>query len=502
MKILSKYLLILILLTSVIACNSYLDVNTDPNNPTTDVVGPELTLPAAQNGSYAAKVGNQTRLGNIMANQWAGDITNFTSGNEDEYRFNFSATFYGSVWNNQYLATDKLQSVINKNSDENVYFTAIAKILKVHNMQYVVDLYGDCPYTEAFQRGVNYQPVYDAASSVYESMYAELENATSLISGATSVARDPGSNDVMLGGDMAMWSKFANTLKLKLLVRASSSSDGAVQTFVNSKWSGLASASFLNSGENVTINPGYSIDAGKQNYFWDTYGFDATGARRQNNKFFVGSQYFIEYLKASGDVSPVGFYDDRIEAFFTTASGSGGGFQGVIQGADDPVDPTIGLSYIGPGLLVSGDQIGLFFTAAESLFLQAEAALNGNLSGNAQQLFESAISNSFNDYNLDATAYLAGIAGIGGIAWTGSASADQEAISRQKWVALHSIDGAENYIEYNRTGFPSLPLPLIAQKPNRPYRLLYPTSELSGNTSNVPAVSSSQIFSPSIFWQN
>lgn len=502
MKILNKYILILILVTSFVACSDYLDINTDPNNPTADVVGPELILPGAQNASYASLAGRQNSLGNIMSNQWAGDVTNFTSGNEDEYRFNVTANFYDDVWDNQYLRTDKLQAIINKNSDENVYFTAIAKILKVHNMQYVVDLWGDCPYTEAFQRGTNYQPVYDSALSIYISMYAELEEATSLINDASGIAINPGSSDIMLGGNMEMWGKLANTLKLKLLVRASSSSNTEAQTFVNSKWSGLTSAQFLNSGENVNINPGYTKDAGKQNYFWDRYGFDATDNRTQTNKFVVGSAYFIEYLKASGTVTPIGAFDSRIGAFFTTAAGSGGNYQGVVQGADDPADPNIGLSYIGPGLLESAAQDGKFFTASESLFLQAEAVLNGNLTGNAQQLFESAIENSFDDYGLDASTYLSGITGLSGIAWTGTSSDKLMAIRRQKWVALHAIDGAENYIESNRPGGPTFPLPLIAQKAHRPYRLLYPTSELSGNTSNVPTLTDAQIFSPSIFWQN
>jgi len=501
MKILNRSFLILILITSLVACNQYLDVNTDPNNPTADIVGPDLVLPAAQNASYSQLVGSQTNLGNIMMNQWAGDITNFTGGNENEYRFNVTATFYGSIWNNLYLATDKLQAIINKNSDENVYFTAIAKILKVHNMQYVVDLYGDCPYSEAFQRGTNYQPKYDTAESVYESMYAELEEAVALINSATLVAVNPGSSDVMLGGNMDMWTKFANTLKLKLLVRASSSTDATAQTFVNSKWPSLASAQFLGSGENVTINPGYAKDDGKQNPFYNRYGFDATGSRTQTNKFTVGSEYFIEYLKASGNVSPIGSYDKRLEQFFTTASGSNGDFQGVKQGANDPADPSIGLSYIGPGLLKSADQNGIFFSAAESLFLQSEAVLNGKLPGNAQQLFESGISNSFDNYGLNATIYLAGISGKAGIGWTGAANDDLQAIMRQKWVALHGIDGAESYIEHNRTSYPNPPMPLLAAKAHRPYRLLYPTSELSGNTANVPTVTESQIFSPSIFWQ-
>lgn len=501
MKTLNKYILILILATGFVACRDYLDINTDPNNPTADVVGPELILPGAQNASYAALAGRQNSLGNIMSNQWAGDVTNFTSGNEDEYRFNVTASFYDDVWDNQYLRTDKLQAIINKNSDENVYFTAIAKILKVHNMQYVVDLWGDCPYTDAFQRGINYQPVYDSALSVYESMYTELEEATSLISTASDAAINPGETDIMLGGNMTMWGKFANTLKLKLLVRASSSSNADAQSFVNSKWPGLGSAQFLGSGENVNINPGYAVDAGKQNYFWDRYGFDATGNRTQTNKFVVGSAYFIEYLKASGNVTPIGVFDDRISAFFTKASGSTT-YQGVVQGADDPADPNIGLSYIGSGLLSSATQDGKFFTASESLFLQAEAVLNQKLAGNAEQLFKSAIENSFSDYGLNATAYLTGISNLNGIGWTGSTSDKSMAIRRQKWVALHAIDGAENYIESNRPGGPIFPLPLIAQKNHRPYRLAYPLSELSGNTANVPTLTDTQIFSPSIFWQN
>jgi len=502
MKIISKFYVILILITSLVSCNDYLDINTDPNNPTADVVGPELILPAAQNGSFEVLSTRQSRLGSIMTNQWAGDITNFTGGNENEYRFNVTSSFYPFVWDNMYLVTDKLQAIINKTSDENAYFIAIAKALKVHNMQYMVDLYGDIPYTEAFQRGTNYQPVYDSALSVYQSMYAELEDASTLINDATGIATNPGTSDVMLGGDMTMWSKLINTLKLKLLIRASSSSNGDAVSFVNSKWSDLASAEFLNSGENVVNNPGYVEDDGKQNPFWDYFGFDATGSRTQNNKFFVGSEYLIEYLKASGNVSPLAAYDARLEAFFTEASGGDGDYQGVQQGADDPVNPNIGLSYIGPGLLKDASQDGLFFTAAESLLLQAEAVLKGKLSGNAQQLFESAIANSFDDYGLDATSYIAGINGLAGIGWTGSTDDDFEAIIRQKWVVLHGIDGAETYIEYNRTGFPDLPLPLLAQKPNRPYRLLYPTSELSGNSANVPTVTESEIFNPSIFWQN
>mgnify|MGYP006081402801 FL=1 len=213
MKIFNKYILTLFVLTSIISCSEYLDVNTSPNDPTADVIGPELILPAAQNGSYSAKTGTQNNFGLILTNQWAGDVTNFTGGNVDEYRFNVTATFYSGIWNNAYLAADKLQAVINIDSPENSYFTAIAKVLKAQTMQYVVDIYGDAPYTEAFQRGENYQPAYDNASDIYKSLFIELTEAINLINGAGVEAVNPGLSDVMLGGDMDMWEKFANTLR-------------------------------------------------------------------------------------------------------------------------------------------------------------------------------------------------------------------------------------------------------------------------------------------------
>ena len=499
MKLFNKYILTLFVLTSIFSCSDYLDVNTSPNDPTSDVVGPELVLPAAQNGSYDTKIGTQNNFGLTLMNQWAGDVTNFTGGNVDEYRFNVTSTFYSNIWNSAYLVTDKLQAVIRKDSPENAYFTAIAKVLKAHNMQYVVDIYGDAPYTEAFQRGANYQPAYDTASDIYTSLFTELTEAISLINGAGIDAVNPGEADIMLYGDMDLWKKFANTLRLKLLVRASSSSNADVQSWVNSSYPTVASAPFLGVGENITINPGYSANTGKQNRFWETYGLSPDGNQTQSNKFIVGSQYFIEYLKASSAVSPVGAFDSRIGAFFTTAAGSGGDYQGVIQGADDPENPNIGLSYIGDGLLSSASQDGLFFSASESLFLQAEAALNGKIGGSAQAYFESAIASSFNYYGLDGSGYINSTRGISGIGW--SASNNLEAIIRQKWTALHGIDGAEIFIEHNRTGFPNAPLPTLATDAHRPYRLLYPTSELNGNTANVPEVSGNSVFSPSIFYQ-
>ena len=96
--------------------------------------------------------------------------------------------------------------------------------------------------------------------------------------------------------------------------------------------------------------------------------------------------------------------------------------------------------------------------------------------------------------------YLIGIDGKPGLGW--NAGTNIESIMTQKWIALNGINALESFIEYNRTGYPNIPLATTAQFPNRPRRLMYPTSELVSNSANVPSVTLNQIFVQGPFWYN
>ncbi len=117
---------------------------------------------------------------------------------------------------------------------------------------------------------------------------------------------------------------------------------------------------------------------------------------------------------------------------------------------------------------------------AELLFTQAEAAVDGDISGDAQALYEAGIAAAFDQYSLDVPAgYL-----------TAAGPATKENIMTQKWIALFG-QGVEAWTEYRRTGFPVMP----AADPNAqfqndgvlPTRLVYPSTEYSLNESNVEA---------------
>ena len=118
----------------------------------------------------------------------------------------------------------------------------------------------------------------------------------------------------------------------------------------------------------------------------------------------------------------------------------------------------------------------ILLTAAESYFLQAEAAHRGWISGDAQTFFQNGITASFNMLGATgASGYIAASDGVNLIGWTGSSN-KIEAIMTQKWIALCGINAIESFIDYNRTGFPAVPLSLIAEQSQLPYRMLYPAS--------------------------
>ena len=73
-------------------------------------------------------------------------------------------------------------------------------------------MYGDIPYSQAHLRGENLTPAYDDDLAIYRDLYVQLDQAVALIDNAPAGTLNPGANDVMLGGNMTMWKKFANSL--------------------------------------------------------------------------------------------------------------------------------------------------------------------------------------------------------------------------------------------------------------------------------------------------
>jgi len=492
MKNIQRIALLLLTVISLGSCQEFLDVNTDPNNPTE--VAPALILPVGM--AYTATIEHQDRgmnhLGNMLMYNWS--QSDGFSWYEDEFLYAVTPTFYEQIFEDSYSYAMKQYSVLENLEDADyAYYKAIGKIMNAYHYQILVDTYGDVPYSDALGRSLNATPKYDTGLSVYEGIVNDLTAAIDMIENAPTTAEDPKDSDAVFHGEMSSWIQFANSLKLRVLTRQMSMSGR--ETYIVAEFAKIqAQGSGFYMG-NVGINPGY-IAGGveKQNPMWDELGSDATGAETASNKATCASDFIITYLTDTGD--------PRISFIFEQPAD---GHLGVPQGLtnyDSPVpdqyEPNM-VSNIGPGILKSADMDAVIYTEAELYFNLAEAALKGYVAGSAQEFFETGITASFNYLEAgDASAYLS--QSRKNISWANSTD-KMEAIITQKWVALIGINAEQSWFDYNRTGFPlNLPLSRKASTPNRPTRLAYPASEISSNGGNVPT--QPNVFNTKIFWAN
>ena len=96
----------------------------------------------------------------------------------------------------------------------------IFTIFRVLLFSFMTDFYGDVYYSQALQarNGILY-PKYDKQQDIYAGLLAELDQANTWIAEGTEPLNE--TYDLMFGGNRQQWQKFANSLKLRLLMRAS-----------------------------------------------------------------------------------------------------------------------------------------------------------------------------------------------------------------------------------------------------------------------------------------
>lgn len=486
-----KILVVFVLLGS--CSENYLDVNTDPNNPVT--VSPNLILPVALN--YTAIIEERDRgqnhLGNMFMGAWS--QSDGFSWYNDEFLYLVTPSFYQQIFDYTYgNVLKQYKGLETLEGEQYGYYKAISKIMQAMHFQILVDTYGDVPYSEALLRGENPTPKYDDALEIYEALIVQLTEAIDLINAADDFAGSvvPGNDDGIFNGDMDDWKKFANTLKLRILVRQSDMSGRS--GYIQSEFDAIAAegSGFMNS--DVTINIGYNQTANQQNRKWNDFGQDVAGSNRLTNDATCATPYILNKLASTND--------GRLDFLFEEPES---GHLGVIQGLQDYDVPVVdqyipaNVSNIGPGILKSPEQSSVIYTAAESYFNRAEAALKGYISSDPQTMYEAGIQASFDYLGAgDATTYYN--QNIANVRWS-SSSDKQEAIINQKYLGLLGINALQSWFDYNRTGFPSdVPVSILSPKPDRPVRLYYPSSEITSNGLNLPT--QPDAFTSKIFWAN
>ncbi len=528
-------ILILSLSLGVVSCNDYLDINENPNSAHIEDVTPNLIFPGAAVSIHAvqtAGAGSMMELGSTMMNSWGINSYSFTSGyfGREFTLSTVDSSFYSGIWSTIYLqcANFKLIEDYNNADHRQDNYVAMAKIMKAFYMQYIVDLYGDSPYSEAFMRNANTTPKYDDDKNIYKALISDLDTSIDLIDNAGSTAIAPGGEDVIFSGNMNNWKNFARTIKLRMLLRMSNVT-GDMATYRDSKladFNGLPVTAF-NTG-NVIVNPGYSsANDSKMNPFVASYRVNSAGSAAARYSWITASEHMAIALNGNkvGSVTPFStlpsdakfndIVDPRRFRLFTSVTYQGvpqvkGTRQGALPGEPGaPLDLNT-VSKFAPGnfgtsstavadiISASNNRGGMIMSLAETQFLLAEAALRypAIFGGDAQAstYFNAGIDASASWLGATIGTYKTTIATRTGLGWTGSFNDKLEAIMTQKWIGLTNVSPIESYIDYLRTGYPFTPMAVSATVANKPYRLMYPSTEYSANSANVPNITSQQLF--------
>src|SRR5690606_10026960 len=113
--------------------------------------------------------------------------------------------------------------------------------------------------------------------------------ATAGVVSSISAATDP-----LFGGNMNRWKQFANTIKLRLLIKMAGVP--ALQSYTSAQFNSFdTSVGFLT--QDALVNPGYSKEAGKQAPIFASRGRTVTDASTQTSR--VPSLWMLGFYNGS-----------------------------------------------------------------------------------------------------------------------------------------------------------------------------------------------------------
>ncbi len=362
---------------------------------------------------------------------------------------------------------------------------AIARIQKVLIFSRLTDIYGDIPYSEAGKgslEGIRF-PKYDKQSDIYADMLATLENsAVTLDAGGAS---SYGSADLLYGGDVQKWKKFANSLMLRLAMRMVKVDNAAAQA-----WAAKAiSGGVMTSNDDIAYTKyENSANDGGPNVNPLTKCFTSRAPTQVKI-----SKTLMDFMKDRND--------PRVSVLFSTVDGD---TDPALQFGQDINNPERGVANSKPNINIFGgsgvviyDAPFFFQTYAEVEFMLAEAAERWNLADGDVE----------GHYNAGVTAAMEYLSLYGhGVNITPTEISDYLAanpfdstealkmINEQYWVATFG-NGLETFSNWKRSGYPELVPAEVATTLTGgkiPRRLPYPGSEKLNNPKNVEAAIAEQ----------
>ena len=455
-------------------------------------------LRAALNGMASAVISTDVNTTQFTECLLGGPMGGYLADSNQGFRNTISNFNPTDNWTNVLLSSDRIIPTFFanygdvRNLTEDPVVLAIADVIKVAVLHRVADTYGPIPYSQIGVGG-KIQVPYDSQEQAYKNMLADLDRSIAVLTANRGTTINA-SADIIYGGQVEKWAKFANSLKLRLAMRMVYADPATAKK----------------AAEEVAADEVGAFASNDDNALYDNF-----NANAKNPFYVVQVEYNGGDSMAAADIITYmnGYNDPRRAAYFNKSQFDGFDYVGLRHGI---VMPANDVMHRYSAINISMDSPFTWMNAAEVAFLKAEAvAVFGfDMGGSAKEFYEQGVRLSFAQWGVaGADAYLADATSkpaayvdpIGSnsydgslsemtIAWEENASTarKQEKILIQKWIANWLL-GNESWCDIRRTGYPHI-LPATAEgnKSNGlvdsafgARRMKYPSDEYVNNGTNL-----------------
>jgi hypothetical protein len=507
-KIRIIFILASIGLFSFVGCNDFGNINLDPNNPSQADTrflftrACQGTTFAVYSSAPAPSVSMYDPFSQLYP-QYFAEALNIQYTEFSIVDFNTSAYYHTFLRN--------LKLIIEMNEDpeqkstafvgamgSNANQIAAAKTLKAFYYMHMSDILGMLPFSEALlgDEG-NFTPKYDTQQDIYSALDAELVEAYAMFDESSSLNE---TYDILYGGDITKWKKLNASLRMLMAIKladvdpttgkarfATAYEDGGIEDNSDN-----LVYSYLD--ETANMNPLFDNMAG-------------ASARRDfaPSKTIVDSllsyndprllSYAVPSPQSTWDAVPFGVPRNEIQNY----KGKIVSFNPKIYERDTPIT---------------------IISASRILLVEAEAAVRGWISADAQDLYKAGILASFEkkDFVSDITMYAKDYPDIDldefitdideyiaqpSVELTGTTQQKLEKIAMQRWLDGFNENGIEAWSDWRRFNIPKLDPGRATTITHVPYRRYYYLGDYERNTENHNAAISEQgedSFDTRVWW--
>jgi len=433
-----------IMLFTASSCSDWLDVNHDPN-ALEEIPDAKVLLPAAEMGIANNLMGWDFGFGGgFWVEYWTQSYTASQFKSLCEYLPQEFNNTYQSLMREPMNDLKRIKTMTAEDENKGYYF--IAEALSIFTWQIITDVWGDMPYSEAlrFEDGIS-SPKQDKGSDIYADLMKRVE---ALLAIDLSKSYVDAKSDFIYKGDLNAWYKFANTLKLKLMIRVSETpqyNNSSVLSFIQTAdlltTSAKISGSVWNESMEGKRHPMREFQLGGANYF---------------STNVIASKNFIDYLSLNNDPRRAKLFTGTKGAFF-------GDFDSKIDSdgngtTDDKETYAKSIFNLDDKGLKDNDLLEvldlILMSDWEVNFYIAEVYARASQLDKAKDYYERGVTASLAQHGITSTDIL-GTEGYA--AWVnGTVEENIKQIAMQKWVANANYQHIESFLERNRTKYPSV----------------------------------------------